>query len=98
MSSCDLPLVCSMEGGELFDRIQKKGHFTERGTLMLEGREEVRGRNTCTELLCVFITSLLHVLFIIMSPGNTKLRSMCKSDNLQLRWFQTFPMCVFTSL
>ena len=22
---------CSMEGGELFDRIQKKGHFTERG-------------------------------------------------------------------
>ena len=22
----------SMEGGELFDSIQKKGHFTERGT------------------------------------------------------------------
>ena len=26
-----------MEGGELFDRIQKKGHFTERGTLVLGG-------------------------------------------------------------
>ena len=24
-------LMCSMSGGELFDRIQKKGHFTERG-------------------------------------------------------------------
>lgn len=34
-----------MEGGELFDRIQKKGHFTERGTLEPgEGRRrEVRG-------------------------------------------------------
>ena len=66
MSSCDLPLVCSMEGGELFDRIQKKGHFTERGTLVLEGREEVRGRNTCTELLCVFIASLLHVCHLVI--------------------------------
>ena len=37
-----LPLVCSMEGGELFDRIQKKGHFTERGTL--EPGEGGRGR------------------------------------------------------
>ena len=33
-----LLLVCSMEGGELFDRIQKKGHFTERGTLEPGGR------------------------------------------------------------
>ena len=55
-----------MEGGELFDRIQKKGHFTERGTLVLEGREEVRGRNTCTELLCVFIASLLHVCHLVI--------------------------------
>ena len=26
-----LYVLCSMSGGELFDRIQKKGHFTERG-------------------------------------------------------------------
>lgn len=26
-----LSLFFSMEGGELFDRIQDKGHFTERG-------------------------------------------------------------------
>ena len=24
-----------MEGGELFDRIQKKGHFTERGMIII---------------------------------------------------------------
>ena len=54
-----------MEGGELFDRIQKKGHFTERGTLEPgeggRGRRKKRegegeGRND-TELSCV--TSLL---------------------------------------
>ena len=27
-----------MEGGELFDRIQRKGHFTERGTLEGDGK------------------------------------------------------------
>ena len=55
-----LLLVCSMEGGELFDRIQKKGHFTERGTLERGeggrgGEEGGRGIifDFYTELSCV---------------------------------------------
>ena len=92
MSSCDLPLVCSMEGGELFDRIQKKGHFTKRGTLVPRGG----GVYVQLELLCAFINYI-----IIMSPGNTKLRIMCKSTtlcNLQFFWAEevsNFPhLCI----
>ena len=44
-----------MEGGELFDRIQKKGHFTEQGTLVLcegGGGGEGEGHVPNTSLLC----------------------------------------------
>ena len=59
-----LLLVCSMEGGELFDRIQKKGHFTERGMLKPGGRRGKGrggdGRND-TELSCT-ISLLCHMV------------------------------------
>ena len=77
MSSCDLPLVCSTEGGELFDRIQKKGHFTERGTLVPRGEGGGEGE----EYMYRTVVCVHCIITTCMSPGNTKLRSMCKSDN-----------------
>ena len=40
-----------MEGGELFDRIQKKGHFTERGTLVPGGGGEGGGEGEGEEYM-----------------------------------------------
>jgi hypothetical protein len=55
--------VYSMEGGELFDRIQKKGHFTERGKA---ARKKYMNMHIILTLpyrtVCVSIIYKVHVL------------------------------------
>ena len=55
MYTCTV-LCCSMAGGELFDRIQRKGHFTERGKMPF-----IHVQCTCTCMYTVCTMYIVHV-------------------------------------